>query len=818
MKRIKSMLALLLAALMTLTLLPVTAAAESAAQTEEQAAESSVSPVRGSVPRFTTLDAAADYVRSQMIAHQESFSLSIPVSLAEVKDGTLVAPNLTMAALEHVKGGPSAGGDYLRSTFKSSSSSINISDDYRDLIYTYSNVTYGITAQQEATLTAEISEALASLKLSGKTEEQKFRAIYDYICDRVNYDYEHLNDSSYDLKYTAYAAMHNRTAVCQGYAMLLYRMCMEAGLDARVVSGVAVVRGSEIAHAWNIVRIGGVYYNVDATWDGQDDETTHNWYLMGMRNFRRHYREYSCAEEAFDLAQPMALDPALALANNMTTLPGVSGDAVSAAASGKPLLVVFGAIGNERTESVMNYLSKCDLSGLDVVYADCGDSTANEVKSAMSAAASAGVKLCWNEDDKCLNAMVNALRGDYDKAPVILYIDKSNTIRSFSFYITNNCVLKANVEGYLGLTLAPAKPTVTTQPKSQTVSAGTTVKFTVAARGDELTYRWQYKTPDGSWKNSGSTGHATATLTIEATAARNGYQYRCVVENAGGKAISKAATLTVAAKPAVTAQPANKTACVGDSVKFTVSASGSDLTYRWQYRTSSTGTWKNSTLTGCATPALTVSATTSRNGYQYRCVVENGVGKAISKAATLTVKPKITTQPADRSGYVGDTAKFTVAAKGDGLTYRWQYYTGSAWKDSGLTGHATATLSVGVTAARNGQQYRCVVTDKNGTKSISSTAKLIVKPRITSQPSNKSTTAGTAVKFTVQATGAGLTYRWQYRTSSTGSWKNSGATGCSTATLTVTPSTGMNGYQYRCVIVDANGTKLISSAATLTVK
>ena len=90
-----------------------------------------------------------------------------------------------------------------------------------------------------------------------------------------------------------------------------------------------------------------------------------------------------------------------------------------------------------------------------------------------------------------------------------------------------------------------AKPTITTQPASKTVTAGTTVKFTVKAGGDNLTYRWQYKTPDGTWKNSGATGYDTATLTISATAARNGYQYRCVVENVSGKAISNAATLTV---------------------------------------------------------------------------------------------------------------------------------------------------------------------------------------------------------------------------------------------------------------------------------
>ena len=283
--------------------------------------------------------------------------------------------------------------------------------------------------------------------------------------------------------------------------------------------------------------------------------------------------------------------------------------------------------------------------------------------------------------------------------------------------------------------------------------------------------------------------------------------------------MSRLSSATLTVKPAITTQPTSQSAAAGTTVKFTVKASGKGLTYRWQYKTPD-GTWKNSGSTGYNTATLTISATAARSGYQYRCVVENEGGKAISSAATLTVKPTITTQPTDKSAKVGETVKFTVKAEGVNITYRWQYRTGSTgtWKNSGATGCSTATLSIEATAARNGYQYRCVVEDANGNKAISNGATLTIKPAITTQPKSATATAGTAVKFTVKATGAGLTYRWQYRTSSTGTWKNSGATGYKTATLTVTPTAGMNGYQYRCVIVDANGAKLISTAATLTVK
>lgn len=58
--------------------------------------------------------------------------------------------------------------------------------------------------------------------------------------------------------------------------------------------------------------------------------------------------------------------------------------------------------------------------------------------------------------------------------------------------------------------------------------------------------------------------------------------------------------------------------------------------------------------------------------------------------------------------------------------------------------------------------------------------------------------------------------QWQYN-SGTG-WKTSNGTGAKTAALTINAKASYNGWQYRCVVTDANGNKVISSAATLTVE
>ena len=279
-------------------------------------------------------------------------------------------------------------------------------------------------------------------------------------------------------------------------------------------------------------------------------------------------------------------------------------------------------------------------------------------------------------------------------------------------------------------------------------------------------------------------------------------------------------------KPAITTQPKSVSATAGSTAKFTVAASGDDLSYQWQYRTSSSGTWAKATATGNQTATLSVPATASRNGYQYRCKITNSAGSVTSNAATLTVKeaaaakPAVTTQPTAVTVAPTGKATFTVAASGTGLSYQWQYRTSSAgtWANATATGNKTATLTLNpANASRDGYQYRCKITNSAGTVT-SNAVTLYIKPAITAQPKSITAETGSTAKFTVAATGKNVTYQWQYRTSSTGTWTKATATGNQTATLSVPATTGRNGYQYRCVVTGASGKITYSNAATLTVK
>lgn len=375
---------------------------------------------------------------------------------------------------------------------------------------------------------------------------------------------------------------------------------------------------------------------------------------------------------------------------------------------------------------------------------------------------------------------------------------------------------------------------LTAQPESVEIEENTTASFRVAAKGEGLSYRWQWRvSDDAAWSNcsSATAGYNTAELKPVATMARNGYQYRCMISDRYGDiAYSDSADLRVYSALQITLQPKDTYVTTGAAVSFQVEAKGNGLRYRWQYRTTAANAWANcsAATSGYNGTVLAPSATLGRNGYQYRCVITDQTGRTItSDEVTLFVSEglRIVSQPNSQTVYPGEQANFAVSAVGTGLKYQWQYRTSAAasWANcsSATSGYRSAILAPVATNARNGYEYRCVITDAEGTKLTTDAAQLLVQtgPAILEQPSHVTAASGTSVVFAVKATGTGLSYRWQYCTP-TGSWTNCSAatSGYNTNSLSPVATAGRNGYQYRCVITVSDGTKLTSNAATLTVR
>lgn len=187
-------------------------------------------------------------------------------------------------------------GDYLR--WNSAKIDCNVKGTRTNANYHITS-TFHSNAEQEKAVDAKLSEVMASLDLESKDEYGRIKAIYDYICSHVVYDFDNLNDTSYTLKHSTYAALIDEKAVCQGYATLFYRMCMEAGIDARVITGYA---GEP--HAWNIVKLGKYYYNIDSTWDAV--EYRYRWFLRGKGTFDGHNRDAEYTVAKFTSEYPIA--------------------------------------------------------------------------------------------------------------------------------------------------------------------------------------------------------------------------------------------------------------------------------------------------------------------------------------------------------------------------------------------------------------------------------------------------------------------------------------------------------------------------------
>lgn len=90
---------------------------------------------------------------------------------------------------------------------------------------------------------------------------------------------------------------------------------------------------------------------------------------------------------------------------------------------------------------------------------------------------------------------------------------------------------------------------------------------------------------------------------------------------------------------------------------------------------------------------------------------------------------QIINQPTDFTGAVNKKAFFVVEAIGQKITYQWQWCpaNGDTWSNSGQDGNATSILSVTITEARNGQKYRCIITNSDGTQTTSNVCVLHVE-------------------------------------------------------------------------------------------
>lgn len=242
----------------------------------------------------------AKTIRDNAINRQTSFSVYMKTETNEQLNDNIIdeyAKKLFEIATSEELANNSSGGDYLKwswyeYSYSANWKSLNENNKFTNYITFDIEFIYFTTYDQEKRLDNDIRSYINGLD-KNLSNYEKIKTIYDYITANVKYDNENLNNNSYILKYSAYAAFENKSAVCQGYANLLYKMLKEYK-----VPGVRIVASS--SHAWNIVKFEDLYYCVDSTWDAdcRSNGIEYQFFLKGLNTFNN-LREHLMLEEYY---------------------------------------------------------------------------------------------------------------------------------------------------------------------------------------------------------------------------------------------------------------------------------------------------------------------------------------------------------------------------------------------------------------------------------------------------------------------------------------------------------------------------------------
>lgn len=132
---------------------------------------------------------------------------------------------------------------------------------------------YRESKEQTAYVDKRVKAIASVIFKPGMNAHEKVKAVHDWVVTGLQYD-QSLQ------KYTAYEALTSGEAVCQGYALLTYKLLKAGGVDNRIVEGTA---GGQ-PHAWNLLKLQNQWYHLDTTWDDPvPDQGTHVSYTYYLR-------------------------------------------------------------------------------------------------------------------------------------------------------------------------------------------------------------------------------------------------------------------------------------------------------------------------------------------------------------------------------------------------------------------------------------------------------------------------------------------------------------------------------------------------------
>jgi gliding motility-associated-like protein/uncharacterized repeat protein (TIGR01451 family) len=211
--------------------------------------------------------------------------------------------------------------------------------------------------------------------------------------------------------------------------------------------------------------------------------------------------------------------------------------------------------------------------------------------------------------------------------------------------------------------------------------------------------------------------------------------------------------------------PISQTACVGDSVSFTVTATGVGLTYQW--RKGLVNLVDGGNISGVHNDTLTINPVSlSDAGNNYNVVVTGTFPPSVtsSNVSLIVNGPAvITSEPSNQTVCADSSASFSVVSSGTGLTYQWRKGNVNLINGVNIMGADSTTLVINAaTIADTAYNYNVIVMAACGKDTSINVSLRINNPAIIiTEPSNQTVCADSTASFSVVATGSGLTYKWR---------------------------------------------------------
>jgi len=258
----------------------------------------------------------------------------------------------------------------------------------------------------------------------------------------------------------------------------------------------------------------------------------------------------------------------------------------------------------------------------------------------------------------------------------------------------------------------------------------------------------------------------------------------------------------------------DQTLCSGGSVSFSVTTSGTSVTYQWRKGTVNLSNGGN--ISGATSAMLTISPVAVTDiASDYNVVLSGEFGPGITSnniALTVNTAPSIVTIPVNQSICLGSSASFSVAATGTALTYQWRIGTANLTNSGNISGATSDILIIDpVSASDSAANYNVDISGTCLANDISKDVSLSINPVpvITSNPLNQTVSIGSSASFSVTATGTGLSYQW--RKGSTNLTNGVNISGATSDTLTINPVGASDSASDYNVVVNGNCSQAITS-------